>query len=128
VSWLTAKVAQTKAALVTCQSGTFTAMADVPVTAYAVGLLSEYLSVAWEERLTAALALPEEVDVGVVLHADPVHPRIESDAKRQRLDPKAAAKAKAAEQRQATKTAKLAKEAAGMRTMSSFFGGKSKGK
>lgn len=37
------------------------------------------------------------------------------------MDPKEAAKAKAAEARQANKAAKLAKEASGMRKLSSFF-------
>ena len=37
------------------------------------------------------------------------------------MDPKEAAKAKAAEARQAAKAAKLAKEAAGMRKLSAFF-------
>lgn len=41
--------------------------------------------------------------------------------KRPRMDPKEAAKAKAAESRQANKAAKLAKEAAGMRKLSAFF-------
>lgn len=41
--------------------------------------------------------------------------------KRPRLDPKEAAKQKAADTRQAAKAAKLAKEAAGMRKLSAFF-------
>lgn len=48
-------------------------------------------------------------------------PLLQPSEKRPRLDPKEAAKAKAAESRQANKAAKMAKEAQGMRKLSSFF-------
>lgn len=50
----------------------------------------------------------------------------QSTEKKPRVDPKEAAKAKAAESRQAAKAAKLAKEAAGMRKLSAFFKPKAK--
>ncbi len=46
---------------------------------------------------------------------------LQPSEKKARLDPKEAAKAKAQESRQANKAAKLAKEASGMRKLSSFF-------
>lgn len=46
---------------------------------------------------------------------------LQPSEKKVRMDPKEAAKQKAAESRAATKQAKLVKEAAGMRKLSSFF-------
>lgn len=46
---------------------------------------------------------------------------LQPSEKKARMDPKEAAKQKAAESRQAAKAAKLAKEASGMRKLSAFF-------
>lgn len=51
----------------------------------------------------------------------PLCPAVQPSEKRARVDPKEAAKQKAAEARQAAKAAKLAKEASGMRKLSAFF-------
>lgn len=120
VAWLTLKAQQAKAALQASPSAAFSGMDDVAVAAYAAGLLGEYLAQHWQDKLAAALQLPEELP-------QPAHPPPVADhgsqpsEKRARLDPKEAAKQKAAEARQAAKAAKLAKEASGMRKLSAFF-------
>ncbi|KAL4447480.1 hypothetical protein ABPG75_004699 [Micractinium tetrahymenae] len=121
VAWLTLKAQQAKAALQASPSAAFSGMDELAVTAYAAGLLGEYLAQHWQDRLASALQLPEELP-------QPAHPPPAADhgsqpsEKKPRLDPKEAAKHKAAEARQAAKAAKLAKEASGMRKLSSFFG------
>lgn len=132
LAWLRLKVAHTKAALAASHTG-FAGMEDIGLTAYAAGLLSEYLSPDWSAKLATSLALPNATaatngegsqgQTGGALagyNADISFDR-PPEAKRPRLDPKEAAKAKAAESRAAAKVAKMAKEAAGMRKLSSFF-------
>lgn len=120
LAWLTLKVQQAKAALQASPTAAFSGMDDVAITAYAAGLLGEYLAQHWQDRLAAALQLPDELP-------QPAHPPLPTDydtqptEKKPRLDPKEAAKQKAAESRQASKAAKMAKEAAGMRKLSAFF-------
>lgn len=95
-------------------------MDEIALSAYAAGLISEYLSNNWEERLKSELKLPDESAMPVVHHAEPLH-RAPNEVKRAKFDPKEAAKAKAAAQRKEAKEAKLAKEAAGMKKLSAFF-------
>ncbi|PSC68408.1 ribonuclease H2 subunit B [Micractinium conductrix] len=120
LAWLRLKVDQAKQWLLESPAAAFSGMDDLGLTAYVSGLLGEYLAQHWQERLAQALDLPEEMP-------QPAHPPPSSDwdapptEKKVRLDPKEAAKLKAAESRQANKQAKLAKEASGMRKLSSFF-------
>ncbi|KAL4434615.1 hypothetical protein ABPG77_002738 [Micractinium sp. CCAP 211/92] len=125
VAWLTLKAQQAKAALQASPSAAFSGMDELAVTAYAAGLLGEYLAQHWQDKLAAALQLPEELP-------QPMHPPPAADhgsqpsEKKARMDPKEAAKQKAAESRQAAKAAKLAKEASGMRKLSAFFAARPK--
>ncbi|KAL4856766.1 Ribonuclease H2 subunit B [Chlorella vulgaris] len=121
VAWLKLKVEQAMAAMRTSPAAAFSGMDDLSLTAYAAGLVGEYLGQHWQDKLAAALNLPDE------LPALPAHPPPQPDSdvkpteKKPRMDPKEAAKLKAAESRQATKVAKLAKEASNMRKLSAFF-------
>ncbi|KAI7835459.1 hypothetical protein COHA_010634 [Chlorella ohadii] len=100
-------------------------MDELGLTAYAAGLLGEYLAQHWQDRLAKALDLPDELPAPA--HAPPsADYSAQSTEKKPRVDPKEAAKAKAAEARQAAKAAKLAKEASGMRKLSAFFQPKAK--
>eukprot|EP00887_Chlorella_sp_A99_P003218 scaffold9.g3218.t1 len=138
LAWLRCKVGAAAAALRTTHAPAFEGMDDAALSAYAAGLMGEYLSRAWRDRLAQArpeaggvraLGLPSEEQAAAAAAAatavvraaswEPGHPP--SDHKRVRLDPKEAAKQKAAQKRQEEKAAKAAKEAAGMRKLSSFF-------
>lgn len=126
LAWLGLKVDQTKAALVEQASG-FSGMDPMGLTAYAVGILGEYLSPEWSSKLSKYLGVPQPGDDAA--HGAAVAPPLYSsdvafdrpEAKRPRFDPKEAAKAKAQAARQEAKAAKIAKEASGMRKLSSFF-------
>ena len=132
LAWLRLKVAQTKAGLSETASG-FAEMDDRGLTVYAVGVLGEYITPEWAVKLSSSLCLPDAAAGAAVgpSHGAPSgynpdsleYPGYDqpSQAKRPRFDPKEAAKAKAAEARAATKAAKIAKEASGMRKLSSFF-------
>jgi len=131
LAWLGLKADQTKAALVEQASG-FAGMDPMGLTAYAVGILGEYLSPEWSMKLSKYLELPQPGDDTANGGAAP--PPLYNfdvefdrpDAKRPRFDPKEAAKVKAQAARQEAKAAKIAKEASGMRKLSSFFSKKSK--
>ncbi|PRW60264.1 ribonuclease H2 subunit B [Chlorella sorokiniana] len=125
LAWLRLKVDQAKAAMQASPSAAFSGMDDLGLTAYAAGMLGEYLAQHWQDKLAAALNLPDELPAPA--HAPPpADYDAQSSEKKPRVDPKEAAKAKAAEARQAAKAAKLAKEAAGMRKLSAFFKPKAK--
>ncbi|GAB4822260.1 hypothetical protein N2152v2_009306 [Parachlorella kessleri] len=140
LAWLQRKVDQTKASLLASPSSgaSFASMESTGLTAYAAGLLGEYLSDGWAKRLQQALCLPEQTPQKATAAAGTAHhPASGPDSGAQRpekrpkldpkgsstmqLDPKEAAKQKAAESRLASKNAKLAKEASSMRKLSSFF-------
>jgi ribonuclease H2 subunit B len=130
LAWLELKVEQTKTALVEQAAG-FAGMDTVGLTAYSAGILGEYLSQEWSNKLSKYLGLPQPGDDvagglgnGVAAPPPMYNPDVSFDlpeAKRPRFDPKEAAKAKAQAARQEAKAAKIAKEASGMRKLSSFF-------
>jgi ribonuclease H2 subunit B len=130
LAWLSLKVEQTKAALVEQAAG-FAGMDTLGLTAYAAGILGEYLSLEWSSKLSKYLGLPQPGDgagnataTGAAAPPPMYNPDVAFDrpeTKRPRFDPKEAAKAKAQAARQEAKAAKAAKEAAGMRKLSSFF-------
>ena len=130
LAWLSLKAEQTKGALVEQAAG-FAGMDALGLTAYAAGILGEYLSQEWSTNLSKYLGLPQPGDnaggataAGAAAPPPMYNPDVEfdrSEAKRPRYDPKEAAKVKAAAARQEAKAAKIAKEAAGMRKLSSFF-------
>lgn len=129
LAWLRLKVEKTKAALI-ASSPQFGSLEDTALTVYAAGILGEYMTKDWSAKLATALNLPSEMQAGgdgikalapQGYNPDLIMPSQDREAKKPRLDPAAAAKAKALEARQAAKAAKLAKEAAGMRKLSSFF-------
>lgn len=133
VAWLQVKVQQAKQALRAAPSGSFASMEDCALTAYAAGMVGEYLAPPWAAKLAAAMPAAAAMDAAAVPLPDGVPADYDTsalvqqqhnssqDAKRPRFDPKEAAKAKAAEARQAAKAAKEAKEAKTMRTLGSFF-------
>lgn len=124
-------MAAAAAALRAAPGSAFAAMDPPALTAYAAGLLGEYLAPAWEGRLATALGLQAAsqpggasrggVPAGVPLNYDTTERFLPSEAKRPRLDPKEAARSKAAKDRAEAKKKAAAKEAAGMRKMSNFF-------
>lgn len=61
LAWLRLKVEQAKGALQGASSAAFSGMDDVGLTAYSAGLLGEYLSPSWQQRMAAALQLPDEL-------------------------------------------------------------------
>ncbi|KAL4537198.1 hypothetical protein Ndes2437B_g08347 [Nannochloris sp. 'desiccata'] len=132
LAWLGLKADQTKAALVEQAAG-FAGMDHMGLTAYAVGILGEYLSPEWSNKLSKYLGLPQPggdsgggtaAANGAAVPPPLYNPDVTFDraeAKRPRYDPKEAAKAKAQAARQEARAAKIAKEASGMRKLSSFF-------
>ncbi|KAK2075807.1 hypothetical protein QBZ16_001548 [Prototheca wickerhamii] len=125
--WLEGKVAATKEGLKQQRAWANAGPdGDDSLTAYAVGLLGEYLSESWLAALRERLGVePPPVNVGGLDYAAMEYgvAGTEPEAKKPKAqaNPKELAKLKAAEARQATKAAKLAKEAAGMRKLSGFF-------
>jgi len=130
LAWLKIKVNQTKRAL--AAPGTpFASMENPALTAYAAGLVAEYIQPSLGVKLSTALGL-DKLSSDARSNGAPggynpaaYMPRthaIDPSNKKPRLDPAAAAKAKAAESRHVAKAAKLAKEAAGMSKLSRFFG------
>ena len=72
LAWLRAKVGQAKAALLASPSGaSFASMEEAGLTAYAAGLLGEYLLPGWQARLGKALGLPDEGGAGAEAAAGP---------------------------------------------------------
>ena len=132
LAWLRLKIASTKAALAASHSG-FASMEDIGLAAYAAGLLGEYVSPEWNSKLATSLGISSEggnnngegsqgqTGNGPAGYNADISFDRPPEAKKPRLDPKEMAKAKAAESRAATKAAKMAKEASGMRKLSSFF-------
>jgi ribonuclease H2 subunit B len=118
LGWLKAKTTQAAAALAAAEGGAFAAMDLSGLTAYAAGLVGEYVSPRWRELLWSSLELPDEAAAHPPPHIDDDW---RPNEKRARLDPKELAKTKAAAKRQEERAAKLAKEAAGMRKLSAFF-------
>lgn len=104
----------------------FAAMDDDGLSSYAAGLIGEYMSLAWSEKLLKSLniQLPSAVE-----RPPPQQHQYNNNSnnngedanKRMRLDPKEITKQKAAIARQQAKQEKLSKEASGMRKLSAFF-------
>ncbi|KAK9817138.1 hypothetical protein WJX72_010129 [[Myrmecia] bisecta] len=122
LGWLCCKVRQTVAAL--RESGSsYDSMDEPSLQAYAVGLLGEYLSDSWQKRLSDVYQIctaANEENVHTQPHA--AHSNFGGPPeKRQKLDPKEFAKRRLAEKKAEEKAAKLVKQAAGMRKMTSFF-------
>lgn len=134
VAWLILKVKALQQAL-SVPGSAFEQMDENGLKLYCVSLISEYLpdDNNWISTLKDKLNLennikdtpgdarilgPHEYDPDAALRWDAEGC---DQKKRPRLDPKAIAKAKAAEGRAAIRAAKLAKEACGMRKLSSFF-------
>lgn len=136
VSWLLKKIDMLKKGLCSGKGSNnssataFSGMDDISLTSYAANfLMSKYLAPKWREVLKRAMNFAEGDDGPMAETADMIRefpssgkdPINENETKRAKVDPKVAAKAKAMESRAAAKAAKLAKDAAGMRKMSSFF-------
>ncbi|EIE24959.1 hypothetical protein COCSUDRAFT_83651 [Coccomyxa subellipsoidea C-169] len=125
LAWLRCKLRRLRGALLD-SSANFAAMDDTLLTSYAVGLLGEYLSEAWLQRLCNAcgisLAAPDgeeplkplkEVNGG----AEEDHAR-----KKPRFDPKEVAKKRLAEAKAEAKADQIRRETQGMKSISSMFG------
>lgn len=133
VAWLILKVKALQQAL-SVPGSAFEQMDENGLKLYCVGLISEYLpdDNNWISPLKDKLNItdPENTASGHPAYDPDAALRLDTDGydqkKRPRFDPKAMAKTKAAEGRAALKAAKLAKEASGMRKLSSFFQPKTK--
>ncbi|KAK9787124.1 hypothetical protein WJX73_001269 [Symbiochloris irregularis] len=120
-AWLQIKVDRLSEALHTKGGDAFQAMDAASVRAYSAGLLSEYLPSGWSQHLRKSLGL---ANTGTDAPLQPLATGSQANqpfAKRMRLDPKAIARKKAALQREEARSLALAKEAAGIKKMSSFF-------
>jgi len=125
IAWLKCKVKQ-MAAFIRETQPSFAAMDDDGLSSYAAGLIGEYMSLAWSEKLLKSLniQLPSAVE-----RPPPQQHQYNNNSnnngedanKRMRLDPKEITKQKAAIARQQAKQEKLSKEASGMRKLSAFF-------
>ena len=133
VTWLLAKLRKTREALCSVNSA-FSSMDQHSLNAYALGIVSEYVSEAWSSALSdkclpPSPAVNDDPNAGYAthLHDDLQHYNGEpnnhnnSSKKARMMDAKEVAKAKAEASRAATKAAKLEKASAGMRKLSSFF-------
>lgn len=115
------------AALIRETQPSFVAMDDDGLSGYAAGLMGEYVSLAWSEKLLKSLniQLPSAVErpppQQIQYNNNNNNNGGEDANKRMRLDPKEIAKQKATVARQQAKEEKLAKEASGMRKLSAFF-------
>lgn len=134
LSWLRKKIVMLKKGLCLnsvngSSAKAFAGMDDSSLTSYAANfLMFKYLAPQWREKLGQALQLNlTEEDEAMVGMADMIRASpsggddTKQETKRSKVDPKEAAKVKAMESRAAAKAAKLAKDAVGMRKMSSFF-------
>jgi ribonuclease H2 subunit B len=134
LSWLRKKMIMLKKGLCSASvngssAKAFAGMDDTSLTSYAANfLMSKYLAPQWREKLGQALQLnlteENETMIGMadMIRASPSGgDDTKQETKRSKVDPKEAAKAKAMESRAAAKAAKLAKDAVGMKKMSSFF-------
>lgn len=132
IAWMALKVKSAKEALL-YPGSPFEKMEESALMTYCLELVNEYVAPEKErnEKLAKELKISlthmdgngNDGGTGIVYDPDTIlRNRCEgSDSKRPRIDPKAVAKAKAAELRAATKAAKLAKDASGMRKLSAFF-------
>lgn len=122
LAWLLCKLDQAEAAL--DQQGAGVPHMEVDMRrAYVLGMMKEYLSNEWHQRLVDHLNI-QPVGLPGVEPTDPTPvngTESQLPEKKLKVDPKEAAKKKAAEARAEAKAEKLAKQASGSKKISSFF-------
>eukprot|EP00891_Asterochloris_glomerata_P009890 jgi/Astpho2/9890/Aster-x0876 len=101
-------------------------MDEVSLAGYSIAMLGEYISEAWQSKLRGAFRVPEQ-DAQTAAQSSQGRPATAGqEPKHQRLDPKEIARKRARDAVDEAKRAAKAKEAAGMRSISSFFAPSSK--
>lgn len=126
LGWLCCKVELTQQALKASAGETFKDMDEVSLAGYSIAMLGEYISEAWQSKLRGAFGVPEQ-DAQTAAQSSQGRPATAGqEPKHQRLDPKEIARKRARDAVDEAKRAAKAKEAAGMRSISSFFAPSSK--
>ncbi|CAL8467533.1 g7071 [Coccomyxa elongata] len=125
LAWLRCKLRRLRGALL-ASSANFAAMDDTSLTIYAVGLLGEYLSEAWLQRLcdSCGVSLAGPDDEVPFKPLKNINPAADEDhaRKKPRFDPKEVAKKRLAEAKAEAKAEQVRRETRGMKSISSMFG------
>eukprot|EP00884_Botryococcus_braunii_P020697 jgi/Botrbrau1/7310/Bobra.247_3s0005.1 len=125
LAWLRIKVDRTCKGLCAACGPSFEDMEALSRTAYSAGILGEYLSPSWLALLRDSLGIQSDDSETGPPQGEPLQPlngtSPDRPSKRQKVDPKEAAKKKAAQARAEARAAEMARDAIGTRSITSFF-------